>query len=175
MTTCDSPDTLESFQLPTTYAVLALIEQEDGTIILGERGPAANGGWGELGAPGGGIDQGENAVQALDRELHEEAALRLLSAQPFAYTSGVYELRNGPGRVVVFYFLVKAEGTPVTREPEKCLGWNRYAWDALPDNTFPGILEVQSIRPKLLPLLPGTLERQDFDLQYALALAHLQA
>jgi 8-oxo-dGTP diphosphatase len=127
-------------------AVLALIPYEAG-ILLGERGPEANGGVGEWGPPGGSVDPGETPEEALIREIYEEAGLVTIKLIPFSFTVGTYELRGSPRQVVSLYYRAITTGQPQCKEPTKCTQWRGFAWDGLPDPLFDGIAQLRAQHP----------------------------
>jgi 8-oxo-dGTP pyrophosphatase MutT (NUDIX family) len=81
---------------PLSVGVRALVEDEDGSILLVRH--TYVGGWH---FPGGGVDPGESAAEAVDRELGEEAGLSL-SAEP--QLCGVYLNRSMSARDHVLFF-----------------------------------------------------------------------
>lgn len=64
----------------TDLHVVAAIIQKDGKVLVARRTDAEKGGW-EF--PGGKVERGESAVQALERELQEELACEVASAWPY--------------------------------------------------------------------------------------------
>ena len=70
--------------------VAAVIERADGSFLLAQR-PAGKvyAGWWEF--PGGKIEAGESAMQALHRELSEELGIEVLKAYPWITRVHVYE------------------------------------------------------------------------------------
>jgi ADP-ribose pyrophosphatase YjhB (NUDIX family) len=81
---------------PLSVGVRALVEDGDGSILLVRH--TYVGGWH---FPGGGVDPGETAAEAVDRELGEEAGLTL-SEVPQLF--GVYLNRNMSARDHVLLF-----------------------------------------------------------------------
>lgn len=81
---------------PLSVGVRALVEGDDGSILLVRH--TYVGGWH---FPGGGVDPGEAAAEAVDRELGEEAGLSL-SAEPQLF--GVYLNRSMSARDHVLFF-----------------------------------------------------------------------
>jgi 8-oxo-dGTP diphosphatase len=60
----------------------AVIERPDGTFLMASRPPGkVYAGWWEF--PGGKVEAGETARQALDRELHEELGIEVTQAWPW--------------------------------------------------------------------------------------------
>jgi 8-oxo-dGTP diphosphatase len=133
---------------PSKLAVLALVPYKSG-VLLGERGPAANGGVGEWGPPGGSVDPGEAPEDALRREIFEETGLVTVSLRPFSFTVGNYELRDGLRQVISLYYLAETVGEPVCCEPDKCTQWRGWAWDALPSPLFDGLATLSAQHPIL--------------------------
>lgn len=81
---------------PLSVGVRALVEDSDGSILLVRH--TYVGGWH---FPGGGVDPGETAAEAVDRELGEEAGLTL-SSEPQLF--GVYLNRSMSARDHVLLF-----------------------------------------------------------------------
>jgi 8-oxo-dGTP diphosphatase len=70
--------------------------------------------------PGGKVEPGETALQALDRELHEELGIRVLAAEPLIAVPQAYPAK----RIVLDVYAVTAfEGTPRGRE-RQALAWS---------------------------------------------------
>jgi mutator protein MutT len=66
--------------------VRALILNEEGEVLLQQR--ADTGRWG---LPGGAVELGETALEALKREVLEETGLIVISAEPMALYSGLQQ------------------------------------------------------------------------------------
>lgn len=100
------------------HVVAAVLRDARGRILLARRtaGRDLAGAW-EF--PGGKVEPGETALQALDRELHEELGIRVLAAEPLIAVPQTYPAK----RIVLDVFTVTAfEGTPRGRE-RQALAW----------------------------------------------------
>lgn len=96
---------------------VAVVQREDGRVMLAERprGKPSAGFW-EF--PGGKFEIGENAKQALARELHEELGVELDAAYPWVTYEHAY-----PDKIVRlhFYRVLAWHGTPHGREGQKVI------------------------------------------------------
>jgi 8-oxo-dGTP diphosphatase len=102
---------------PICVAVALILN--DGCVLMGERSPEKIYPlhW-EF--PGGKIERGETAIQALRRELHEELGIEVVD--PELWDSNVALYSNGM-IYAISYFLVRAwNGEIINRE------FNRIAW-----------------------------------------------
>ncbi|MFY2763352.1 Nudix family hydrolase [Arenimonas sp. MALMAid1274] len=101
------------------HVVAAVLRDARGRILLARRtaGRDLAGRW-EF--PGGKVEPGETALQALDRELHEELGIRVLAATPLIAVPQAY-----PGKRIVLdvYEVQGFEGTPRGRE-RQALAWS---------------------------------------------------
>ena len=100
------------------HVVAGVLRDVRGRILLARRtaGRDLAGAW-EF--PGGKVEPGETALQALDRELHEELGIRVLAAEPFISVPQAYPSK----RIVLDVHTVTAyEGTPRGRE-RQALAW----------------------------------------------------
>lgn len=101
------------------HVVAAVLRDARGRILLARRtaGRDLAGAW-EF--PGGKVEPGETALQALDRELHEELGIRVLAAEPLIAVPQAYPAK----RIVLDVYTVTAfEGTPRGRE-RQALAWS---------------------------------------------------
>lgn len=74
----------------TVEVAAAVIERADGMFLLGRRPPGTvYAGWWEF--PGGKLEAGESAEQALTRELQEELGMRVLRSRPWLTREFAYE------------------------------------------------------------------------------------
>ncbi len=102
--------------LNTTVAVAPLIFDLEGKLLLVRR--ARDPHKGKLGIPGGFVDQGESAEDALRRELFEELKL---SVTEFSFLGGwpnEYPYRGVNYAVLDLYFSVQAEGELIIETSE---------------------------------------------------------
>lgn len=103
---------------PPVHVVAAVLRDARGRILLARRtaGRDLAGAW-EF--PGGKVEPGETALQALDRELQEELGIRVVAAQPLVAVPQAY-----PGKRIVLdvYDVTQFEGVPRGRE-RQALAW----------------------------------------------------
>lgn len=100
------------------HVVAAVLRDARGRILLARRtaGRDLAGAW-EF--PGGKVESGETALQALNRELHEELGIRVLGAEPLVAVPQAYPSK----RIVLDVYTVTAfEGTPRGLE-RQALAW----------------------------------------------------
>lgn len=98
----------------------AVIQRPDGAFLLARR-PAGKVYAGYWEFPGGKVEPGEDATQALSRELHEELGIDAVRAYPwitrvFTYSHATVRLR--------FFRVVDWAGEPHPRE-EQAIAWQR--------------------------------------------------
>lgn len=127
----------------------AVIERPDGQFLMASRPEGkAYAGWWEF--PGGKVEAGENARQALDRELREELGIQVSEAWPWLNRAYVYPHAH----VMLRFFRVTAwQGEPHPHEGQT-LAWTRAE---LPD--------VTPILPANGPILKGL----SLPLEYAIS------
>ena len=114
--------------------VVGLIYNARGEWLLCKMPPDRGVFPGQWGLPGGGIEPGEQAEEALRRELREEIGLEVSNIEPMLFTDGLYNKRfpGGLQRPIYMIFLVykcRAAGEIVTLNPE----FEDYAWVAQDD------------------------------------------
>jgi 8-oxo-dGTP diphosphatase len=101
------------------HVVAAVLRDVRGRVLLARRtaGRDLAGAW-EF--PGGKVEPGETALQALDRELDEELGIRVRAAAPLISVPQAY-----PGKRIVLdvYDVSAFEGTPRGRE-KQALAWS---------------------------------------------------
>jgi len=100
--------------------VAAVIERPDGSFLLAQR-PAGKvyAGWWEF--PGGKVEAGEAAEQALSRELREELGIDVRRAYPWVTRVHIYEHATV---MLHFYRVVHWSGEPKEREGQAFV-WQR--------------------------------------------------
>ena len=131
---------------PITAVAVGILRRRDGQVLFAQRPPGkVYAGYWEF--PGGKIEPGESALDALVRELDEELGIRVTSATEWIAQRHVYPHAH----VELRFFLVNAwDGEPDAREGQ------RFAWQT------PGAYTVGPMLPALLTgdskVLPGLLE-----------------
>ncbi len=98
----------------------AVIERPDGSFLLAQR-PAGKVYAGSWEFPGGKIEAGESAADALARELREELGIEVLLAYPWVTRVHVYEHATV---MLHFFRVVKWSGEPDSREGQ-AFAWQR--------------------------------------------------
>lgn len=110
---------------------VGIILVQDGKTLLGKRkGSHGEGRWAH---PGGHLEWGETLDSCVRRELAEETGVVPLSQKQGPWTNDIM----GNKHYVTLWVLVhQFQGTPQLLEPDKCEGWQWFAWDALPEPLF---------------------------------------
>jgi len=113
-----------------TLGVRGLVLNPDGEVLLVEHTYMR--GWY---LPGGGVERGETAEQAVIRELQEEAGVRVLGRPQLAGVHANHRVFRGDH--VLVYRIDRWEPCAASQQGEiKAVGW--FAPDALPRDVSPG-------------------------------------
>jgi len=115
---------------PQPRVGVAAIVLHAGRVLLGERSsPRA---WQ---FPGGHLHFGESFFACAERETFEETGLQIRCLRQGPTTSTVN--RDPPSHYATI-FVIAASDSPSARccEPDKCLGWQWFDWNALPTPLF---------------------------------------
>ena len=99
----------------------AVLERPDGSFLLAQR-PAGKVYAGYWEFPGGKIEPGEPAAQALARELHEELGIEI--GEPYPWITRVFTYPHGTVRLQ-FFRVHEWQGEPQPRE-EQAITWQRF-------------------------------------------------
>ncbi len=111
----------------------------DGKILLGlRRGSHGAGMWA---TPGGHLEHGESFLECITREVLEETGLVVASCHKLAFTNDILPADNK--HYVTLYFLCEEQGgEPQLLEPDKCMMWQWFDLQDLPENIWMGLPEA---------------------------------
>jgi len=112
---------------------VGVIIVKDGKVLLGQRRGAH--GAGDWSPPGGHLEFMETIADCARRETAEETGMAITNIRPPVFTEEFYQAENKH----YINLMVTADwesGEPQVLETEKCLGWEWFAWDALPTPLF---------------------------------------
>ena len=98
-----------------------MLERPDGSFLLAQR-PAGKVYAGYWEFPGGKVEPGEPAAQALARELHEELGIDV--GEPFPWLTRVFSYPHGTVRLN-FFRVHEWQGEPHPRE-DQAIAWQRF-------------------------------------------------
>ncbi|MFE1465181.1 NUDIX hydrolase [Streptomyces nigra] len=101
-------------------------------ILLSQRGGPY--GYGRWHLPSGKLDQGEPLTAGAARELLEETGVTTDPDHLKLLHVVHHQQDNGGDRIGFFFLATKWEGTPVNKEPEKCLALQWFADHDLPED-----------------------------------------
>ncbi|MCX4637523.1 NUDIX domain-containing protein [Streptomyces platensis] len=123
--------------VPHIICVHLYLENAHGEILLGLRHPDsayAARTWHFL----AGHCEQESAVTCLVREAHEEAGLLIDPADvEYAHAVHLVDTPGTPPRLQLVFRARHWTGTPETLEPDRCVSWNWWPPEALPEPLVP--------------------------------------
>lgn len=130
-------------QKKVTHVAVAILKKDNGDFLLASR-PAGKpwAGWWEF--PGGKIEAGETAEQALSRELEEEVGIVPTEFQPWMEKQFDYpETHDSPAKTVYlhFFFVTHWQGDLVPKEGQE-LRWQTS-----------GQVNVEPVLPANVPII----------------------
>ncbi len=112
---------------------VAVVIIRDGKILLGERiGAHGANTWA---TPGGHLEMGEEIAACAIRETLEETGLKVSEVSQLGFSNDVFNPLNK--HYVTLYVVANGvEGEPEIMEPNKCLCWQWFGLDDLPEPLF---------------------------------------
>ncbi|WP_028479812.1 NUDIX domain-containing protein [Nocardia sp. CNY236] len=119
----------------TVIDVLLLLSRDDRVLLARRHNTGyADGQWN---LPSGKLEDGEDVVDAIIRETHEEIGIELDRDEVRFVSSIHYKAPEGHSRIGFVFTVERWNGEPANREPDKCsaLGW--FPLDQLPTDTVP--------------------------------------
>ncbi|TMP80728.1 ADP-ribose pyrophosphatase [Pseudoalteromonas phenolica] len=112
---------------------VAVVIIRDGKILLGER--IGSHGANTWATPGGHLEMGEEIEACAIRETLEETGLEVSDVSPLGFSNDVFNPLNK--HYVTLYVVANGvEGEPEIMEPNKCLAWQWFGLDELPEPLF---------------------------------------
>ena len=118
--------------IPKPRIGVGVLVIKEGKILLGKRKGAHGSGY--YAPPGGNLEFKETVEACAIRELAEETGLKPLSLRLGPWTQDLIEEQKH--YISLFVIIPEFEGEPQLLEPQKCDGWDWYAWDHLPSPLF---------------------------------------
>lgn len=123
---------------PYRLAVIVILEDEQGNIILQRRGPKSRDEFNRLEDIGGAVEEyDDNLIEALKREIKEEVGEEAnITIEEFI--GAVLETKYDPytnqniNWLFCLYHGIYHDGKLLINEPGKCLGYEFYKYDNLP-------------------------------------------
>jgi 8-oxo-dGTP pyrophosphatase MutT (NUDIX family) len=121
--------------------VCVVLRRDDGMVLLAER---ANTGFsdGQLGVPGGRLEEGESLTAGAARELFEEVGVTVDPATLEFLHVAHHTGGNWGARLGFFFVATSWTGEPVNKEPELCAGLHWVDPADLPDKTIPYVATI---------------------------------
>jgi nucleoside triphosphatase len=109
--------------------VVGVIHNEARAVLICKMPPGRGVFPGQWGLPGGGIEEGESAQAALQRELYEEVGLAVSEIEPLFFSDGSYTKSFADGRqqeiyMVFLLYACQAASSAVRLNDE----FEQYAW-----------------------------------------------
>jgi 8-oxo-dGTP diphosphatase len=122
---------------------VAVVLFKEGKILLGKRiGGYRPGFWC---CPGGHLEFGEDVEVCAARELEEETAIKALFTRRGPWIDN--EAAEGKHYISLFVIVTEFMGEPQAMEPHKCVCWDWFGLDALPQPLFPSVAKfLESVR-----------------------------
>ncbi len=117
---------------------VAVIIRRGDLVLFGKRRSTSHGD-GVWQFPGGHLEWGEAVHDCARREAREETGLELTETRDGPWTNDRFPAQPGQHErhyVTLFVIADAPHGEAVTREPDKCEGWEWFRWDALPSPRF---------------------------------------
>ena len=105
----------------------------NGKVLLGQR--RGSHGAGTWAPPGGHLESGESVEECARREAREETGLKIERIRQGPWTHDRFPA-EGKEYVTLFVVAEAPSGEPQLLEPEKCAGWEWFAWTELPSPLF---------------------------------------
>jgi len=121
---------------------VGVIIRKGNKVLLGKRiGSHGSNTWS---FPGGGLEYREKVFDCAIRENSEESGVEIGNLQLTTYTENFFEDVERHD-ITLFVIADYISGEPKILEPKKCLAWEWFTWDNLPEPLF---LPVKNLKEK---------------------------
>ena len=112
---------------------VAIILVKDGKVLMGKR--IGSHGAQTWSFPGGHLEFGESLENCAKREVKEETSLAIPGIIYGTFTNDIFK-NEGKHYITLYVIATDFQGEPKILEPDRCLGWQWFAWDKLPQPLF---------------------------------------
>jgi len=112
---------------------VGVIVIKDGKVLMGKRKNAH--GEGSWCFPGGHLEFNEMVEECAQREVMEEAGIKIKNMKMGPVTNDIFE-KEGKHYVTLFVIAEYESGYVQIMEPEKCERWGWFEWNRLPEPLF---------------------------------------
>jgi 8-oxo-dGTP diphosphatase len=121
---------------------------KDGKVLLGQRKNAH--GEGTWCPPGGHLEFMESWEGCAQRETLEETGIKIKNTKFLTATNDIFEKEN-KHYVTIIMLAEYDSGKVEIMEPEKCMKWNWFSWEGLPNPLFTPIINLikSGYKPKV--------------------------
>ncbi len=139
------------FYLNTATAAGAFITDENGRVLLIRR--AKEPGKGKFAIPGGFVDEGESAEEAVRREVREEVGLNVTTVRFLCSFPNQYQFRDSVYAVVDFFFVCEVASLETTGDDAEvsAILWLHPQEIDLDEIAFPSVRRALELYRKVLP------------------------
>ena len=124
---------MTAFKSTPKIGVGVIVRNEHGHVLFQKRrGAHGSETWG---FPGGKLESGETLIECAARELEEETGMTAGTYREIGYTNDIFA-DEGLHYITFYVEATDIKGAPMVMEPEKCICWEWFAIDNLPQPLF---------------------------------------
>jgi 8-oxo-dGTP diphosphatase len=116
---------------PRVKVGVGIMIVKDGQVLLGRRKGAH--GEGEYAWPGGHLEFGETLEECIEREIAEEAGIKVRPIRPVSVSNVI---KYGRHYLDIQYLVEYLGGEPTVLEPDRIESWAWYNLNSLPEPIF---------------------------------------
>lgn len=112
---------------------IGVIIRKDGKVLMHKR--IGSHGANTWSFPGGHLEFNESLENCSIREVEEEAGIKIKNIKFGALTNDIFK-EEGKHYITIFMVADWDSGIPEIKEPDRCLAWDWFSWDNLPQPPF---------------------------------------